>query len=113
MLRRAVAGALSRSRWASAFIHRNGPLARPILPRGTALTANNSNKATGSGLDHTPSVHALYHPTEPEVASRTSASHLDNRTTAFGPPEWKPRLRFSPPGRVASRPPQARRESIW
>ena len=54
-------------------------------PSGTALAENSSNKATGSGLDHSPSVQALYHPIEPEVARRTSASQLDSRTTACGP----------------------------
>ena len=68
-----------------ALSQRNGPLARPTLPSAIALTENNSNTATGSGLDHSPSVHALYQPTEPEVASRTNASQLESRTTALGP----------------------------
>ena len=42
----------------------------------TALAVNSSNSATGSGLDHSPSSHALYQPTEPGVASRTSAIQL-------------------------------------
>src|SRR5216110_1415012 len=113
MFWRAFLGALSRRRWASALTQRNAPLARPTSPSGTALAENSSNTATGSGLDHSPRVHALYQPTEPEVARRTSASQLDSLTTAFGPFEWKPRRRFSPLGRVTSIPPQARRRSIW
>ena len=52
-------GALSRRRWASALIQRNGPLARPTSPSATALAVNSSNSATGSGLDHSPSVPGL------------------------------------------------------
>src|SRR6185369_8626224 len=109
MLRRALLGPLSRSRWAIALVQRNGPLARPTSPSGTAFTEKSSNTVTGSGLDHSPSVQALYQPTEPEVARRTSASQLDRRTTAVGPLAWKPRRIFPPPGRVASMPPHARR----
>src|SRR3954470_15709258 len=108
----ALRGALSRSRCARKLTRRNGPLARPTSPSDTALAENSSNTATGSGLDHSPRVHALYQPTEPEVARRTSASQLDRRTTAFGPFEWEPRRLFSPLGRVTSIPPQARRRSI-
>src|SRR5438270_7903526 len=113
MFWRAFLGALSRRRWASALTQRNAPLARPTSPSGTALAEKSSNTVTGSGLDHSPKVHALYQPTEPEVARRTSASQLDKRTTAFGPLAWKPSWRFSPPGSVASIPPQASRRSIW
>src|SRR5579864_2740032 len=112
MFCRAFLGALSRRRCATALIQRNGPLARPTLPSGTALTENNSNTVTGFGLDHSPSVHALYQPTEPEVARRTSASQLDSRMTALGPLAWKPRRRFVPSGKVVSIPPIARLRSI-
>jgi len=81
----AFAGRLSRRRWASALSQRNGPFARPTLPSWTALAEKSSNTLTASGLDHSPSVHALYQPTEPEVASRTNARQLDSRTTAVGP----------------------------
>src|SRR6266498_4951376 len=101
----AFRGALSRRRWARALIQRNGPLARPVSPSGTALTENNSKIATGSGLDHSPSVHALYHPTDPEVARRTSAIQLEIWTTALGPGPRKPRRRSPPFGRSTCRPP--------
>src|SRR3954449_427344 len=113
MLAGALRGALSRRRWASALIQRNGPLARPTSPSETALAENSSNTATGSGLDHSPRVQALYQPTDPEVARRASASQLDSRTTAFGAFARKPRRLFSPLGRVTSMPPQARRRWIW
>src|SRR5438270_3128237 len=105
----ALPGALSRSRCASALTQRNGPLARPTSPSATALAEKTSNTATGFGLDHSPSAQALYQPTDPEVARRTSASQLDNRTIALGPFERKPTRRFSPPGSVVSTPPQASR----
>src|SRR5947199_8240523 len=100
MFWRAFLGALSRRRWASALIQRNGPLARPTSPSGTALAENSSNTATGSGLDHSPRAQALYQPTDPEVARRASASQLDSRTMTLGPFERKPTRRFSPPGSV-------------
>ena len=46
------------------------------LAEATALTLNSSNKGTGSGDVHSPSSHALYQPTEPEMARRTRASQL-------------------------------------
>src|SRR5207249_3585399 len=97
---------------ASQFNQRNGPLARPTSPRATALAEKSSNTFTGSGLDHSRSVHALYQPTEPEVARRTSASQLDRRTSAFGPFALKPRRRFDPSGRAVSIPPLTSRRSI-
>src|SRR5690242_3434036 len=102
----AFPGALSRRRCASALIHRNGPLALPMSPRTTALAEKSSNTATGSGLDHSPSVQALYQPTDPEVARRTSASQLDRRTTALGPLPFEPRLRIEPSGSSVSMHPQ-------
>jgi len=90
MLRLALPGALSRSRWASAFTKRNGPFARAARPSSTELAVNSSNKTTGSGLDHSPLVQALYQPTEPEVASRTSAIQLRSSTIGAGPGAWKP-----------------------
>src|SRR5918993_1463497 len=113
MLRLALPGALSRSRWASAFIQRNGPFARAAPPSSTELAVNNSNRATGSGLDHSPWVHALYQPTEPEVAKRTSAIQLLRWTIGAGPGAWKPIRRRLPSGSVASIPPRARRASRW
>src|SRR4051812_23825051 len=100
MFARALCGALSRKRWASAFTQRNGPLARPMLPSGTAFAENNSKIATGSGLDHSPSVHALYQPTEPDVARRTSAIQLLISTIAAGPGARKPASRLESPGSV-------------
>src|SRR4029079_11077053 len=108
MFFRAFLGALSRSRWATALTQRNAPLARPTWPSGTALTEKSSNTVTGSGLDHSPSVHDLYPPHEPEVARRTRASQLDSRTTALGPFSRNPSRRLSPPGRAASIPPLTR-----
>src|SRR5436190_9896541 len=96
----ALPGALSRSRCESAFTSRKGPFARPISPSAAALAEKISKTATGSGLDHSPSAQALYHPTEPEVASRTRESQLDRRTTAFGPFARNPKRRFEPSGRV-------------
>src|SRR5688500_16774281 len=113
MLRLALPGALSRRRWASAFTQRNGPFARAAPPSSTELAVNNSNKATGSGLDHSPLVHALYQPTEPEVARRTSAIQLLSSTIGVGPGAWKPIRRRLPSGRIASIPPRARRASRW
>ena len=54
---------------------------RPLGPRrrrrgSSALRMNRSNSGTGSGLVHSPRAQALYQPTEPEVASRTSARQL-------------------------------------
>src|SRR5215213_3647370 len=112
MFARALPGALSRNRWASALINRNGPLARPTSPSGTALAENSSKIATGSGLDHSPSVHALYQPTDPEVARRTSAIQLARRTLALGRRVRKPSRRCSPPGSVTSSPPATSRRSI-
>src|SRR5947209_6611868 len=101
MLARALRGALSRRRWASAFIQRKTPLARPVSPSGTALAENSSKSATGSGLDHSFIVHALYQPTEPDVARRTSAIQLVICTTALGPGALKPRRCLPPSGSVA------------
>src|SRR3990170_5830347 len=98
MLRLALRGALSRSRCAIALTQRNGPLARADRPSSTELAVNNSNRTTGSGLDHSPSVHALYQPTEPEVPRRTSAFQLLRMTTASGPGAWKPSIRTEPSG---------------
>src|SRR6478672_13818291 len=98
----AFRGALSRRRWASALIQRNGPLARPTSPNWTALAEKISKTATGLGLDHSPTAQALYHPTEPDAASRTSGSQLERRTTAFGPSARKPRRRIEPSGMVSS-----------
>ena len=82
------------------------------LAERTALAEKISNTATGFGLDHSPKVHALYQPTEPEVARRTSASQLDSRTTALGP--WREnRGGACPSGSVSSIPPQSSRRSIW
>ena len=92
----AFRGALSRSRWASALTQRNAPLARPMSPSDMALAENSSNKATGSGLDHSPSVHALYHPTEPEVASRTSGEPAIQSNDGFG----SRRAKAEPPPRT-------------
>src|SRR5690348_14221664 len=112
MFRFALRGALSRSRWASEFTQRNGPLARPISPRGAALAEKISKILTGSGLDHSPTVHALYQPTEPDVARRTSAIQLDSCTIAQAPLPLNPSRRLPPPGSVASIPPIVRRLSI-
>ncbi len=60
-----AAASLSRARCARALIQRDGPLARPNSPSETALQLNSSNSGTGSGDVHSPSSHALYHPTEP------------------------------------------------
>src|SRR5690242_8031476 len=100
MFLRALPGALSRNRCATALTQRNAPLARPTSPSVTALAENSSNIATGSGLDHSLSVHALYQPTEPDVARRTSESQLWSRTMAFGPGARKPRRRWEPSGRI-------------
>ena len=53
-----------------------GPLARAASPSVAALRMNRSNSGTGSGLVHSPRAQALYQPTDPEVASRTSARQL-------------------------------------
>src|SRR4051794_27348201 len=112
MFSRALRGALSRSRWASALIQRNGPLARPTSPSATALAENSSKIGTGSGLDHSPSVHALYQPTEPELARRTKAIQLRMWTRAVAPGALKPIRRLLPSGRVTSIPPHSNRRSI-
>src|SRR5947199_351788 len=112
MLARALRGALSRRRWASALIQRNGPLARPVSPSGTALAEKSSKIVTGSGLDHSPSVQALYHPTEPDVASRTSAIQPAICTAALGPGVRKPRRYLLPSGSDASSPPDSMRLDI-
>src|SRR6185369_8277873 len=113
MFSRALRGALSRRRWASALTSRNGPLARATSPSDSALAANNSKMATGSGLDHSPCAHALYQPTDPDVASRTSAIQLCRRTAALAPGARKPSRRRAPPGTVTSSPPLASLRSIW
>src|SRR3954447_13389226 len=107
MLARALRGALSRRRWASAFAKRNKPLARAVSPSGTALAENNSKSATGSGLDHSPRVQALYQPTEPDVARRASAIQPEMWTDALGPGARKPRRRLLPSGSDASSPPRS------
>ena len=56
-----------------------------VAERWRALRMNRSNKRTGSGLDHSPCAQALYQPTEPEAASRTSARQLARWTIATGP----------------------------
>src|SRR5689334_25150159 len=98
MFCRALRGALSRRRCAIALTQRNGPLARPTSPSAAPLAEKDSNEVTGSGLDHSPNVHALNQPTDPEVARRTSASQLLRRTTALGPGARKPSRRFDPSG---------------
>src|SRR5438477_8051982 len=105
MLSSAFRGALSRSRWASALIQRNSPLARPVSPSGTAFAEKSSKIATGSGLDHSPRVQALYQPTDPEVASRTNAIQLVIFTLAFAPGARKPRPRSVPLGSDVCKPP--------
>src|SRR5258705_12509211 len=102
MFSRALRGALSRRRCAARLTQRNTPLAPPMSPRLAALTENNSKIATGSGLDHSPNAQALYQPTEPEVARRTSAIQLEIWTTAAGPGERKPRRWELPPGTIVS-----------
>src|SRR3954447_15544366 len=112
MFLRALPGALSRRRWARAFIHRNGPFARPTSPSAAASAEKISKILTGSGLDHSPDAQALYQPTEPEVASRTRAIQLDKCTIAVGPSARNPRCRLEPSGSVVSIPPVLRRLSI-
>src|SRR3954447_16901317 len=106
MLARALRGALSRRRCASAFIQRNTPFARPVSPSGIALAENSSKTATGSALDHSFIVHALYQPTEPDVARRARAIQLEMWTAALGPGARKPRRCLLASGRVASSPPR-------
>src|SRR6185369_9059793 len=108
----ALRGALSRRRWASEFIIRNRPFARPISPSEAPLTEKSSKIGTGSGLDHSPSVHALYQPTEPEVARRTRAIQLAKFSTAVAPGPRKPRSRFDPSGSVRCIPPTSSLRSI-
>src|SRR6185369_5280297 len=108
----AVFGALSRSRWARELIQRNTPFARPISPSGMALAEKSSKIATGSGLDHSPRVQALYQPTEPEVARRASDIQLFSRTTAWTPRPRKPSLRSEPSGSEISSPPLGSLRSI-
>ena len=101
---------LARRVVAQAMGERVDPAERPLgaadVAQRTALAVNNSNSATGSGLDHSPCVHALYQPTEPEVASRTSAIQLvDVGRSRSGPGARKPRSRCVPSGSVASIPP--------
>src|SRR3954452_13017630 len=112
MFSRAFPGALSRRRWASALIQRNGPFARPTSPSATALAENSSKIGTGSGLDHSPKVDALYQPTEPELARRTKAIQLRMWTRAVAPGALKPIRRLLPSGRVTSIPPHSKRRSI-
>ena len=76
------------------------------------MAENNSKIGTGSGLDHSPSVHALYQPTEPELARRTSAIQLRIWTIAFAPGARKPMRRWLPSGSVASIPPLSNLRSI-
>ena len=61
------------------------PLGPADLAQRSPLSMNSSNSGTGSGELHSPAAQALYQPTEPDVASRTSASQLLSLTTATGP----------------------------
>src|SRR3954463_4730786 len=112
MLRRALLGSLARRPWARRLTSFHGPLARAASPRVAALRMNSSNRATGSGLAHSPSAHALYQPTEPEAASRTSARQLVRRTIPTGPGPPPPSGRKPPSGSVRSSRPSAMPASI-
>src|SRR3546814_4902415 len=70
---------------------RHQPLARAMAPRLSPLRMKRSKSGTGSRLDHSPSVQALYQPTDPDVISRTSARQLCKRTIGIGPGLRPPR----------------------
>ena len=75
-----VALGLARRIVAQPVSQRIGPAKRSLGARraasATELAEKSSKIATGSGLAHSPNVHALYQPTEPEVPSRTSVFQL-------------------------------------
>ncbi len=103
---------LSRSWCASRLIRRISPLARPTSPSVSPFSMNNSNNCTASGELHSPAAQALYQPTEPLVARRTSAIQLFRWTTAVGPGPRNPSRLRVPSGRIASIPPCRRRSWI-
>ena len=102
MFLRAPEGVLRLTRCARRSAWRNGPFARAVSPSRAACCMNSANSGTGSGLHHSPAAQAWYQPTEPLLASLTSAFQLRNSTVQSKPGARPPSSRRLPSGKVAA-----------
>ena len=107
MFSRALRGALSRRRWASALTQRNGPLARPMSPSGDGVGGEQFEDRDRIGarpFAQRPGLVPADRARGREADQRHPAAKLHDR--ARGPSPRKPRRRCEPSGSVASIPPR-------